>query len=98
MVEVSQGQICGGFYQYQCSLKGPVGGLRSVLSPAGAISGLTADTSQMDPVASVQGGMFGERDICYLHIISTSQAREGKKGFLLNIYSTFRSHTREPVS
>lgn len=22
------GQICGGFYQYQCSLKGPVGSLK----------------------------------------------------------------------
>lgn len=61
MAKVSWGQICGGFYQYQCSLKGPVGGLRSVLSPVGAISGLTADTSQMDPVASVQDGMFGGR-------------------------------------
>lgn len=55
------------FYQYHCSLKGPVGGLRSVLSPVGAIPGLTADTSQMDPVASVQGGVSGERDICYFH-------------------------------
>lgn len=31
------------------------------VSPVGAVSGLTADTSQMDPVASVQGDMFGER-------------------------------------
>lgn len=31
------------------------------VSPVGAISRLTADTSQMDPVASVQDGMFGER-------------------------------------
>lgn len=38
-------------------------------SPQGAISGLTADTSQMDPVASVQDGVFGERGICYLQII-----------------------------
>lgn len=44
-----------------------------MLSPVGAISGLTADTSQMDLVASVQDGMFGERDICYLQIISKLQ-------------------------
>ena len=31
------------------------------VSPVGAISGVTADTSQMDPVASVQHGMFRER-------------------------------------
>ena len=31
------------------------------VSPPGAISGLTADTLQMDPVASVQRGMFRER-------------------------------------
>lgn len=73
MAEVSGGQICGSFYQYQCSLKGPVGGLGSVLSPMGAISGLTGDTLQMDPVASVQDGMFGKRDICYLQIISKPQ-------------------------
>lgn len=56
-------------------------------SPAGAIPGLTADTSQMDPVASVQDGMFGER---YLILtdhkkdsLSTCEGIEGrgKKGF-----------------
>ena len=48
----------------------------------GAISGLTADTSQMDPVAE-QGGMFGERDICYLHIRSKPHlGGRGKKAFL----------------
>lgn len=56
-------------------------------SPVGAIPGLTADTSQMDPVASVQDGMFGER---YLILtdhkkdsLSTCEGIEGrgKKGF-----------------
>lgn len=31
------------------------------VSPVGAIFGLTADTSQMDLVALVQNGMFGQR-------------------------------------
>lgn len=64
-------------------------------SPAGAIPGLTADTSQMDPVASVQDGMFGER---YLILtdhkkdsLSTCEGIEGrgKKGFSCIFFSLF---------
>lgn len=50
-------------------------------SPRGAISGLTADTLQMDPVASVQNSMFRER-----YLLLTDQKkyslRGGQKAFL----------------
>lgn len=61
-----------------------------MLSPVGAISGLTADISQMDPVASVQDGVFGERDICYFQTVRKTS--RGGKGFpcllFLNIFSS----------
>ena len=49
-------------------------------SPMGAISELTADRSQMDPVASVQDSMFGEG-----YLLLTDQKKsllKGKKPFL----------------
>lgn len=67
-------------------------------SPAGAIPGLTADTSQMDPMASVQDGMFGER---YLILtdhkkdsLSTCEGIEGrgKKAFLAFFFSFSSGH------
>lgn len=67
------------------------------VSPVGAISGLTADTSQMDPVASVQDSVFGER-----YLLLTDQKKpllrgEGRGGqlFLLfseHIFDSFFSH------
>lgn len=72
--------------------------------PVGAIRELTADTSQMEPVASIQGGMFGER---YLLLTISKPHRkhlrlEREKGFfmlfILNIFSTFLSHTHKSVS
>ena len=42
------------------------------VGPMGVISGLTADTSQMDPVASVQDGMFEESDLLLTHHRNTS--------------------------
>lgn len=53
------------------------------VSPVSAISGLTADTSQMDLVALVQNGMFGERYLL-LTIRKPHQEHlrlEGKKSF-----------------
>lgn len=75
------------------------------VSPVGTISGLTADTSQMDPVALVQNGMSGER---YLLLTIGEPHHEhhrrerGKKAFHAlpseYIFYSSLSHTRRPFS
>lgn len=50
-----------GLLTVSVQLKRSHGRPEECVNPRGAISGLTADTSQMDPVASVQDGMFEER-------------------------------------
>lgn len=65
-------------------------------SPAGAISGLTADTSQMDPVASVQDSMFGESYLILTDHKKNSLSTCGAKALIFPppLLWTFFCHTQ----
>lgn len=61
-------------------------------SPVGAISGLTADTSQMDPVASEQDSVFGER-----YPLRTDQKKPLLRGEGGQLFLLFSEHIFYPL-